>query len=259
VHAETAVYYDACCYAQTRLPDAETRFKELWRQRHEPLDDLKLKIDHWAREGFHAYPPRPLSGDPPPPPVPPRWEPCKHFGGERICPLCEREAAELDQAITEIQAIADGLASPELKTLSGTMAHAQRIWERYHKFVRARLWAELRPYTQGGQPYCRMDEVESQVWMNVAAKIGGYTDRGTPMAWLTTVVHSTVNDWFKTEFRQCRDARLTDSLPTSDQPVPSGGRKPALDNEPPEVQAARAAYDASLGREWRRDGGGANR
>ncbi len=265
MNAATNLYFTAANYAHEVLPGVTSSQLEELRKlaRYEPLDILKCKIDRWAGQSSHACSDRPLPEglQPEPSHVPPRWTPCRHFGGSRVCPRCEREAAELDRAITEIQAIADGLGSVELTTIAGTMARAQTMWVQYHKFVHLRVRAELRPYSRGGHPYCQMSDVENAVWERVAKKIGSFRDRGLkrgPEAWLRVVVHSVVLDWFKTEFRQCRDARLTESL-TEDQLVPSEAKKPSLDHDLPEVEAAKAAYDEAVGREWQRAGGGGNR
>jgi len=61
-----------------------------------------------------------------------------------------------------------------------------------------------------------VDDLVQQVWDNVLKRIGGYKDQGLkhgPIAWLKSVAYSTVIDWFKGEYRQCRDVRKNVPLP----------------------------------------------
>jgi hypothetical protein len=133
------------------------------------------------RESWGIVRPRPYLV--PPPVVPTRWTPCTHWGGTRKCASCERPKA------------------------AGVMVKAQSLYEGYRDFVRARIHAELLPYTNGGS-FKEFSDLESDVWHNVARKIESYEDRGTPMAWLKVVVRSTVNDHFDSQWAKKRDIRL---------------------------------------------------
>ena len=88
------------------------------------------------------------------------------------------------------------------------MAKAERLWQDAgnRQWVKFRIGREVAKFTQGAA-YEHFEEVESQVWLNVAARIESYVDNGTPKGWLTSVVFSTVQDWFAHQHAGKRDVR----------------------------------------------------
>ena len=150
------------------------------------------------------------------PSTPPRWEPCCRYGGTRVCPSCERDAAELASAVEGVSLLSESL--PELKPVAGTMAKAEAMWRSHHKFVRSRCWAELRKYHEPDREM--IGDLEQEVWATVAQKIGQYQDQGLkhgPLAWLKTVVFSVTNNHVRDKWRECRDDRKAiHGLPSDD-------------------------------------------
>ena len=119
-----------------------------------------------------------------------QWEPCAYWGGTRECPRCRRPVS------------------------AGAMAQAQQMWTQHRRFVLDRLDKEIPRYIGGrhAREYSRYSDVEQAVWTKVADKIEHFTPNprlaaGGALAWLTTVAHSVVNDWFSTLFASKRDVR----------------------------------------------------
>lgn len=126
-----------------------------------------------------------------PPSIPSKtWKPCKHWGGKDLCQNCKAER--------------DGM-------VGDSSAQVQAMFDNHRPFVRKQLHAELRSRTNSGQ-HPEFRDIESQVWMTVKVRIEGYAERGQPIAWLKTVVHSTVQDYFKGKFRDMRDERKTANM-----------------------------------------------
>ncbi len=200
-------YFAAAQYACDVLgDDAPNYFPRLHQlSRYNSLDELQAIVDDWRPPV-----PKPI---PAPIPKPERWTPCKHFGGDRECDRCKRENTTA------------GLI------YAGAMALADKIYQEHRKFVRSRIHAELLPYT-GGKVYPGFDDLEQKVWQAVAARIAGYADTGTPLAWLRDIVHGTVIDHFRRTFADKRGDNKTVPLdfdpasPTSPLPVPVKSNRP---------------------------------
>jgi hypothetical protein len=127
------------------------------------------------------------------------WTPCQHWKADGVtCPTCLKQVPP------------------------GVLARVQRMYESkvgeggYRPFVLSCLDKEI-PKRIGGRnarTYSGFADLENEVWQRVTKGIvdfeerPGLADGGIP-AWLTAVVHSTVADHFKGEFREKRDIRKT--------------------------------------------------
>jgi DNA-directed RNA polymerase specialized sigma24 family protein len=131
---------------------------------------------------------------------------------------------------------------------------AGELYQNHESYVRFRVDVECRKYNRRKR-YERASEVESAVWEKVLTSIGGYTDRNTPKGWLSAIVHSVTNDWFKHEWADCRDARLTEEL-TEPKSLKIGGYG-GLDVDLGEAERKRRErFDAVM--EWEFNHGPAN-
>ncbi len=198
-------YFDAANYATSKGISSTEQYEELHKlARSSSLAQLRETVDGWVKEQdvqpiLKGLPPQSQDA----------WEPCSHWNHTRItpstrlCPTCQREKFEAFAEKTE--------GGPQLKTHAGCMRMAEEMWldKKNRKFMRRTVRQACRKYT-GGKSYEQQDDLVQQVWDNVLKRIGGYKDQGLKhgaVAWLKSVAHSTVLDWFKGEYRQCRDAR----------------------------------------------------
>ncbi len=201
---------------------------------------------------------------------------------KRKCQVC-RERDELALAAERLNQLATALSSGELVALTGRFVQAQKLWEKYRKYVHARVWAEIRPYV-GGKEYGLFDDVEHAVWERVANKVEdfrGFADgavkteqttetlRRATMAWLKSVVRATVTDHFRFEYRKKQDQRRTVSIPGDDSremavlDINLGGCLNAKatanadylngldEDEGGAIIEHKAACDSAISREWR--------
>jgi hypothetical protein len=145
---------------------------------------------------------------------------------ERKCQVC-RERDELALAAERLNQLATALNSGELVAVTGRFVQAQKLWEKYHKYVHSRVWAEVRPYV-GGKEYGLLDDVEHAVWERVASKVEDFRgrDRRAEMSWLKLVTRSVVTDHFRFEYRQKQDQRKTVAIPGDDCREMSNGPLP---------------------------------
>lgn len=140
-----------------------------------------------------------------PPSVPQKaWRPCKHWDttpvkdGEederRMCPNCaaDREGM-VGQYSEQIQSMYD--------------QHRRFVWKQLHERLRVRTSLAIHP---------EFYDIESKVWTTVNVRIAGYDDRGQPLAWLKSVIHSTVEDYFKEKYRTKRGALVTSNTTDGD-------------------------------------------
>lgn len=215
MHDQTSKYFDATQYARRVLGnDAEQYFPHLHQlSRHNSLDELLATIDGW-RPATPAPVPTPTSA-----PESPRWTPCRHFGGDRLCKRCVTENTRA------------GII------YAGAMAKADAMFKEHRAFVQYRIKAELFPWTNGPD-HPEFDDIEQKVWQTVAARIATYEDTGTPMAWLKVVVHSAVIDYIRRTFAGKRGATVTGPLdfdPASEpllaRPIHPAGATPAVDGD----------------------------
>lgn len=145
------------------------------------------------------------------------WSPCKHFGGTRECDSCK------------------------MPVDVGGMKRAQGMFEEHRGFVISRLDKELPAYIGGrsDRAYAKFANVEQEVWQNIAGRIESFTPNPTLVkdgvfAWLTVVVHNTVNDHFKHQFRAKRG-------PRKETPFDSDKHDLANPDSPRSVPAVRTA------------------
>jgi hypothetical protein len=149
------------------------------------------------------------------------WTPCQHWkvGNGFMCPTCLKRVPP------------------------GVLARVQQMYENkvgdggYRPFVLSCLDKEI-PERIGGRSaraYSGFADLENEVWQKVTKGIVDFVERpdlaggGLP-AWLTAIVHSTVTDHFKGEFREKRGSnnkvlisrdRLWRVQPSSGGPSPT--------------------------------------
>jgi DNA-directed RNA polymerase specialized sigma24 family protein len=246
-------YYDVANYAVAKGINSSKRLA-----RYDSPAQLRKIVDGWVGETDHQPVLKGL-----PLVVDDAWEPCSHWNhtrvtqSKRLCPTCQR---------VQFEAYAEKVeGGPQLKTHAGCMRAAEDMWldEKNKKIVRRTVRQACRKYT-GGKAYEQLDDLVQQVWDNVLKRIGGYKDQGLkhgPVAWLKSVAYSTVIDWFKGEYRLCRDVRKNVPLSSTefdrrDLPARSTPKASDLNGESEDdeddsaVSERKAAYDKALGQEW---------
>lgn len=206
---QTQAYYDAAVYAHQVIPKmTSAQLAELQKaSRWQTPAELRTMVDEWKEKDVQPV----LPGLPPKEePKPEPWRPCQHFkdqpwfsgDGTRICSTCERQQMEQFAAAT---------GSPRLVTVAGSMAKADEMWRHHRKFVLYRVRAEIRKYF-GQAKQARIDDVESYCWEKIVSKIDTYQDQKTPLAWLTKVIFTAVNDYVSSLWGKDQDERKTHSL-----------------------------------------------
>jgi hypothetical protein len=128
------------------------------------------------------------------------WTPCQHWkaGNGFMCPTCLKRVPP------------------------GVLVRVQQMYENkvgeggYRPFVLSCLDKEIPKHLGGrnARTYSGFADLENEVWQRVTKGIVDFVERpdlagGGISAWLTAIVHSTVADHLKGEFREKRDIRKT--------------------------------------------------
>jgi len=140
-----------------------------------------------------------------------RWKPCTHWGGTKdSCDRCQTP-------------------------VSGALGRAQAMFDEHRAFVLGRIASELSPYLGGrtSRTYSEFalpddknydmeklpgSDLENEVWKNVAAAIPQFVPNTAlkahgALAWLRSVVESTVKMHFRREWATKRGVAVTRQLP----------------------------------------------
>jgi hypothetical protein len=183
----------------------------------EPYELLRM-LDAWETPRKLPDPPKPMVHVP-------SWTPCKHYGvGTRECDACRHKRLSNARAKKVAEMYGHSHWGKERgdycavckKVLNFEGKNRDRRHTGYHDFVARRVRMELMPFTNQGRNEADLQQL---AWARIAEKIDQYVPQvrkngkpASPMAWLQTVVHSTVLDYFKVANAAQRDERRTDML-----------------------------------------------
>ena len=213
-------YLPAALYLQSQLGAGAGKYADELRRLSytDDLDSLKKQIDRWQAAAPVISQQPAVSGDGCSPQAEPRpsfkpierWEPCFHYGGTRPCSTCLKEQ-QSEKFAAEQKARMELVAGWYKPQAEG--GYREWVWKRVH----AELIGKTKLTGSAYEAFCK--DIHALCWVALSQQAGQYQDAGLKhgcMAWMKSVVRGVVKNYFRDQFRQCRDVRKETVLPEDD-------------------------------------------